>query len=269
MKEDIKYVPLENNGVTRLTVPKGCNVLIDDVEYFDTYAWRELNALLSPVIFVANATELTNSLSANLAQSGIDPDVIVFPAKGGLEVQKRLPPFSNALQFQVETWRNSSRDVPSVQLPEQFRALIIPAVINTICIIDDVIGSGGTVGKVAESINSAVIDANAKPLPENEWWRSRPEYPPASYRLPNICAAAWLYYQNAYDIAGRGRAVTPVIRAVEYIGSGGKPAINSLSTLIRPGTKEDGIRLSYARKYSQEPEELIRFFNSLGGNDNE
>ena len=146
------------------------------------------------------------------------------------------------------------RGYPSVSLPDELTVKLEQRFDKSnepnILIIDDVIGSGQTLQAIAETMTNIVSNANAEPISDSEYYSRFPKNY-RSYGLPTYSAATWLVYEKTNRQTNLGnRIISPITSALEYKGENGKAAVNSISTLLRSGDKEDQVRLAYAEKYS-------------------
>jgi len=133
-----------------------------------------------------------------------------------------------------------------------------------IAVIDDVIGSGLTLQKIVETMTNSVIDANSVASDDSNY--SKFPFKSLDYGLPTYTASTWLLYDRTNRQSSLGKRIElPITSALTYRGLAGKVAVNSISTLLRSGDKEDRIREAYANKYSLNPLAFINLLSEIGG----
>lgn len=269
MKESLTYLNLADLKSDTLTIERGYNLIIDDNESLDRYKWEAMAQLLTPSIIVLNASELTEKLDAKLAQKNKTPIAVGYPTKGGLEVRKRLTSYKDIPKFNILSDRSSPQGYPVVTLPPDLLGILEQRFCKkaepVIALIDDVIGSGFTLQKIAETMTNSVIDANTETI-NDDFSYSKFPYQSTDYGLPIYSASAWLLYDRTNRQTSLGKRIeSPITYALTYKGLAGKVAVNSISTLLRPGNKENRIREAYASKYSPSPSAFIGLLNEIGG----
>ncbi len=269
MNEKLKYININDLKLDQLWIEKNNNLLIDDVELLDEYSWQAISETLKPSLLVLNATDLSTRLREKIGESNIQPEVVIYPGKGAGQVKRRLGLFQNIPDYDIKASRQGPQDYPEISLPkgleQRLQKRLDKSETLNVLVVDDVIGSGKTLEAVTLNMSDVVTNANQEPITDFEYYsRFRDRY--ISYGLPTYFAATWLIYASTLKYESYGsRIKSSPIAALVYKGENGKAPVNSMSTLLSPGTKEDRVRAAYGAKYSCNPVNFTGILKEIGG----
>jgi len=190
--------------------------------------------------------------------------VIIYPANGGLLLKNMSNIDECNKEYVVEAKRDSVNLVPTISLPEELIINLKNDKIEKILILDDVIVSGSTVKAIQDEVyrQTDIVDELINKKGERFSWTSN-----LIKRLDlKWFAGSLMTSERRKKDKGQNenlKGFEKVFTSIYYKGDGGFTPVNSVSTWVNDEFKGDLVLLNYANKYSNNPDEFIKYIKSL------
>jgi hypothetical protein len=271
--EKIRNTNILENRITNnlvvgeyVTYQNGVNVIINDLKLNEikkdnlgSLSKRSLDFLEPEIVF--------ENLLALLPKELLNDQkiAIIYPANGGLLLKSILNINEYNKEYVVEAKRDVVNSMRIISLPKKLLDNLMNDKINTILVLDDVIVSGSTLKAIQDEVykQTDIVDESMCNQGERFSWisgvKKRLDLKWFAGSLMTSARRTKDKREQDENLMGFEKVFT----SIYYKGEGGFTPVNSISTWVYDENKGDGVLLSYANKYANNPDEFIKYVKSL------